>query len=93
MIALAFTTYELGESESQRVHALAARIDEFSLGFAVAKTVFLPNSIGLVYEGLGKERCGFRRERSVGRERKNDLFASQSVTFGFICSNLAGELN
>ena len=78
-----FTRYELGESAAPRVHAFAARVDQLSLGFAVAKAVFLPNAVGL---------GGFGRKRGVGGERKNDLLGRQRVAFGFINGNLVCEL-
>ena len=87
-----FTRYELGESEAPRVHAFAARVDQLSLGFAVAKAVFLPNAVGLVLEGLGEKGGGFGRQRGVGGERKNDLLGRQGVAFGFINGNLVCEL-
>ena len=75
-----------------RVQALSARVDEFSLGFATAKAVFLPNAVGLVLEGLGEEGGRFGGERSVCGERKNDLFVGQGVALGFIYRNLVCEL-
>ena len=76
----------------RRVHAFSARVDEFSLGFAVAKAIFLPNAVRLVFEGLGEKGGGFGGERGVCGESKNDLFVCQCVAFGFIYRNLVCEL-